>query len=65
MYTRKAYATREAQGEVSDDQRDARKGQAGRLGVTEGFVIPLKQGIRRCTLFCGVEGGVWRVLVDQ
>src|SRR5882672_4074215 len=33
MYTRKAYETREAQGVVSDDQPEAREGQAGRLGV--------------------------------
>jgi hypothetical protein len=45
MYTRKAYATREAprRGQ-SDDQPDAREGQAGRLGVAEGFVVPLKLG---------------------
>jgi hypothetical protein len=45
MYTRKAYATREApKGAVRDDQPDAREGQAGRLGDTERFVIPLKPG---------------------
>jgi hypothetical protein len=45
MYTRKAYATREAprRGQ-SDDQPDAREGQAGRLGVAERFVVPLKLG---------------------
>ena len=45
MYTRKAYATREAprRGQ-SDDQPDAREGQAGRCGVAEGFVVPLKLG---------------------
>src|ERR1700757_5510237 len=44
MYTRKAYATREAPGAVRDDQPDAREGQAGRLGDTERFVVPLKPG---------------------
>jgi hypothetical protein len=44
MYTRKAYATREAQGEVSDDQPNARKGQVGRRGVAERFVVPLRPG---------------------
>jgi hypothetical protein len=27
-----------------DDQLDAREGQAGRLGVAERFVVPLKSG---------------------
>jgi hypothetical protein len=31
-------------GEVSDDQPDAREGQAGRQEVAEGFVSPLKPG---------------------
>ena len=44
MYTRKAYATREAHGVVSDDQPDAREGQVGRLGVAERFAVPLKLG---------------------
>ena len=44
MYTRKAYATREAHGVVRDDQPDAREGQAGRRGVAERFVVPLKLG---------------------
>ena len=45
MYTRKAYATREAprRGQ-SNDQLEAREGQAGRFGVAEGFVVPLKLG---------------------
>src|SRR5262244_2593811 len=45
MYTRKAYATREApwRGQ-SNDQLEAREGQAGRLGVAERFVVPLKLG---------------------
>ena len=45
MYTRKAYATREAlwRGQ-SDDQPEAREGQARRFGVAEGFVVPLKLG---------------------
>ena len=29
---------------VSDDQPDAREGQAGRRGVAERFVVPLKPG---------------------
>ena len=29
---------------VRDDQPDAREGQAGRLGVAERFVVPLKPG---------------------
>ena len=43
MYTRKAHATREAprRGQ-SDDQLDAREGQAGRRGVAERFVVPMK-----------------------
>ena len=32
------------QGVVSDDQPDAREGQAGRPGVAERFVVPLKPG---------------------
>src|SRR6266853_933142 len=45
MYTRKAYATREApwRGQ-SNDQLEAREGQAGRFGVAERFVAPLKPG---------------------
>ncbi len=45
MYTRKAYATREAlwRGQ-SKDQLEAREGQAGRHGVAERFVVPLKLG---------------------
>jgi hypothetical protein len=45
MYTRKAHATREApkRGRI-DDQPEAREGQAGRLGVAERFVVPLKLG---------------------
>src|SRR5215467_6696800 len=45
MYTRKANATREApwRGQ-SNDQLEAREGQAGRLGVAERFVVPLKLG---------------------
>src|SRR5206468_10717449 len=31
-------------GVVSDDQPDAREGQAGRLGDTERFAVPLKPG---------------------
>ena len=29
---------------VSEDQPEAREGQAGRLGVAERFVVPLKPG---------------------
>src|SRR6516165_11196278 len=45
MYTSKAYATREApwRGQ-SDDQLESREGQAGRFGVAERFVVPLKPG---------------------
>src|SRR5213075_577987 len=32
------------QGVVRDDQPNAREGQAGRLGDTERFVVPLKPG---------------------
>ena len=32
------------QGVVRDDQPDTREGQAGRRGVTERFVVPLKPG---------------------
>jgi hypothetical protein len=45
MYTRKAYATREAPRRGrSDGQPEAREGQAGRPGVAERFVVPLKPG---------------------
>jgi hypothetical protein len=44
MHTRKAHATREPQGVVRDDQPDAREGQAGRTGVAERLVVPLKPG---------------------
>jgi hypothetical protein len=43
MYTRKAYATREAPRRghvVSDDQPEAREGQAGRPRVAESFAVP-------------------------
>src|SRR5262249_17744521 len=45
MYKRKANRTREApwRGQ-SNDQLEAREGQAGRLGVAERFVVPLKLG---------------------
>jgi hypothetical protein len=42
MYTRKAYATGRPHGVVRDDQPDAREGQAGSCGETEGFVVPRK-----------------------
>src|SRR6266566_7252436 len=35
------------QGVVSDDQPEAREGQAGRPGVAERFVVPLKPGKSR------------------
>jgi len=44
MYTRKAPATREAPSVIGDDQPDAREGQAGRTGVAERLVVPLKPG---------------------
>jgi hypothetical protein len=44
MHTRKAYATRETPDVVRDDQPDAREGQAGRLGESERFIVPMKPG---------------------
>src|SRR5437762_3893569 len=44
MYTRKAHATREAPMRDQDDQPDAREGQAGRTGVAERPVVPMKPG---------------------
>src|SRR5205814_10010880 len=44
MYTRKTHATREAPMRDQDDQPDAREGQAGRTGVAERPVVPLKPG---------------------
>ena len=44
MFTRKARATREAQRVIRDDQPDAREGQAGRTGVAERLVVPMKPG---------------------
>src|SRR5438552_5517441 len=44
MYTRKAHATREAPMCDQDDQPDAREGQAGRSGVAERPVVPMKPG---------------------
>jgi hypothetical protein len=44
MYTRKAHATREAPRRGGDDQPDAREGQAGRHGVAERLVVPVKPG---------------------
>src|ERR1700689_1491968 len=37
-------AQRSAQSVVRDDQPDAREGQAGRCGVAERLVVPLKPG---------------------
>jgi hypothetical protein len=39
MYTRKAPKHGKPQGVVSDDQPEAREGQAGRPGVAERFVV--------------------------
>ena len=47
MYTRKAHATREAPMRDQDDQPDAREGQAGRTGVAERPVVPMKLGKHR------------------
>src|SRR5450830_1391628 len=45
MYTRKAHATRETPSRCqAQDQPDAREGQAGRPGVAERLVVPLKPG---------------------
>jgi hypothetical protein len=44
MYTRKAHATREAPMRDQEDQPDAREGQAGRTGVAERLVVPMKPG---------------------
>src|SRR5271168_3334689 len=44
MYTRKAPKHGKPQGVVSDDQPEAREGQAGRPGVAERFVVPRKPG---------------------
>jgi hypothetical protein len=44
MYTRKARATREAPRRGQRGQPEAREGQAGRPGVAERFVVPLKPG---------------------
>src|SRR5260370_3659655 len=44
MYTRKRTQHGKPHGVVSNDQPEAREGQAGRLGVAERFVVPLKPG---------------------
>jgi hypothetical protein len=44
MYTRKAPKHGKPQSVVSDDQPEAREGQAGRSGVAERFAVPLKPG---------------------
>src|SRR5258705_9338681 len=43
MYTRRTQHGK-PQGVVSDDQPEAREGQAGRPGVAERIVVPLKPG---------------------
>src|SRR5450631_4562539 len=44
MNTREAHATREAPRRGEEDQPEAREGWAGRLGVTERLVVPMKPG---------------------
>ena len=44
MYTREAPQHGKPLGVVSDDQPDAREGQAGRFGVAERPVVPRKPG---------------------
>src|SRR3984893_13246984 len=44
MYTREAYATRENPRREEEDQPDAGEGGAGRPGVTERPVVPMKPG---------------------
>ena len=44
MHTREAHATREAPSRDREGQPDAREGWAGRDGVTERFVVPVKPG---------------------
>src|ERR1700730_5776296 len=44
MDTREAYATREIPRRDEEDQPDAREGGAGRPGVTERPVVPMKPG---------------------
>src|SRR5882724_1441571 len=44
MYKGKRTKHGKPQGVVSDDQPEAREGQAGRPGVAERFVVPLKPG---------------------
>ena len=44
MYARKAHEHGKPQSVVSDDQPEASEGQAGRPGVAERFVVPLKPG---------------------
>ena len=44
MYTRERTQHGKPHGVVSDDQPDAREGQAGRLGVAERPVVPKKPG---------------------
>jgi len=44
MHTREALQHGKPHGVLSDEQPDAREGQAGRPGVTERPVVPLKPG---------------------
>src|ERR1700741_159767 len=46
MYPRKADGTREAPMRDQDDQPDAREGQAGRTGVAERPLVPMKPPTR-------------------
>jgi GMP synthase C terminal domain len=64
MYTRKACATRKPHGEVSDDQPDAREGQAGRHEVAERFVFAHEFLARAATRVINEVKGVSRVVYD-
>jgi hypothetical protein len=44
MYTKEAHATRETPTRDQEDQPDAGEGKAGRAGVAERLVVPLKPG---------------------
>src|SRR5207245_3169036 len=57
------------QGVVSDDQPKAREGQAGRTGVAERFVVPLKPGNagggKDPDFWCAFEDGEVKVIGDE
>ena len=69
MYTRKAHATREAPCVIRDDQPDAREGQAGRTGVAERPVVPLKPGNagggKGPDFWCAFEDGEVKVIGNE